>query len=97
MMEIARAVVFAADIELFPDFVESCVELAVIVAVPATAGAKTPELLMVPALDGLTDQVTAELYVPVPVTVDVHVAVCVISMEDGVHETVTDEMVGCDG
>ena len=44
-----------------PDFVVSCVDVAVIVAVPAPAGVKTPELLTAPMLVGLTDQVTAEL------------------------------------
>ena len=44
-----------------PDLVESSVEVAVTVAVPAPAGVKTPVLLTVPALVGLTDQVTAEL------------------------------------
>jgi hypothetical protein len=31
------------------------------VAVPVAVGVKTPELLMLPMLDGLTDHVTAEL------------------------------------
>ena len=44
-----------------PNFVESCVEEAVMVAVPAPAGVKTPELLTAPMLAGLTDQVTDEL------------------------------------
>jgi hypothetical protein len=44
-----------------PDLVESCVEVAVMVAVPAAAGVNTPALLTVPMLEGLTDQVTAEL------------------------------------
>jgi hypothetical protein len=44
-----------------PDFVESWVEVAVIVAVPAPRGVKTPELLIDPMLVGLTDQVTDEL------------------------------------
>jgi len=44
-----------------PDLVESCVDVAVIVAVPAPAGVKTPELLTAPILVGLTDHVTAEL------------------------------------
>jgi hypothetical protein len=34
------------------------VEVAVIVAVPAVAGVKTPALLTLPKLDGLTDQAT---------------------------------------
>jgi hypothetical protein len=44
-----------------PDLVESCVEVAVMVAVPAPAGVKTPALLIVPILVGLTDHVTVEL------------------------------------
>jgi hypothetical protein len=44
-----------------PDFVGSCVEVAVMVAVPVAAGVKTPPELTEPALDGLTDQVTALL------------------------------------
>ena len=55
----------------FPDLVVSCVEIAVIVAVPDPAGVKTPALLTDPILDGLTDQVTALLKFPVPITVGV--------------------------
>jgi hypothetical protein len=44
-----------------PDLVVSWVDVAVIVAVPAVVGVKTPVLLIVPMLVGLTDQVTAEL------------------------------------
>ena len=44
-----------------PDLVESCVDVAVIVAVPVPAGVKTPALLTVPMLVGLTDHVTDEL------------------------------------
>jgi hypothetical protein len=44
-----------------PDLVVSCVDVAVIVAVPAPDGVRTPELLTVPIPVGLTDQVTAEL------------------------------------
>jgi hypothetical protein len=44
-----------------PDLVESCVEVAVMVAVPAQAGVKTPALLTVPILVGLTDHVTVEM------------------------------------
>jgi hypothetical protein len=61
VIEIASAVVFAADIDPFPDFVESWVEVAVIVADPAAAGVKTPALLTDPKFEGLTDQVTDEL------------------------------------
>jgi len=44
-----------------PDLEESSVEVAVTVAVPVPVGAKTPELLTVPMLAGLTDHVTDEL------------------------------------
>ena len=53
------------------DLVESCVEVAVIVAVPVAAGVKTPELLTLPMIDGLTFQVTALLKLPIPATVAV--------------------------
>jgi hypothetical protein len=45
------------------------------VAIPTTAGVKTPPVLMVPMLDGVTDHVTALLKLPIPDTVGVHVAV----------------------
>ena len=44
-----------------PNLEESCAEVAVIVAVPVAEGVKTPALLMLPMLDGLTDQVTVLL------------------------------------
>jgi hypothetical protein len=44
-----------------PDLVESCVDVAVIVAVPVPAGVKTPAPLTVPMLVGLIDHVTVEL------------------------------------
>ena len=44
-----------------PDLVESCVDVAVMVAVPTLAGVRTPALLTVPMLVGLTDHVTDEL------------------------------------
>jgi hypothetical protein len=53
-----------------PDLDVSCVDLAVIVAVPALLGVNTP-VLTVPRLVGLTDHVTEELKLPVPVTVGV--------------------------
>ena len=55
-----------------PDFVLSWVLVAVMVTFPATPGAmRTPAEVMEPAL---ADQVTAELYDPVPCTVAVHCA-----------------------
>jgi hypothetical protein len=77
-----------------PDFVESWVEVAVIVAVPAPAGVKTPELLTAPMPAGLTDQVTDVLKFPVPITVGVQVAVCVVRMGVGVQITETDVIDG---
>jgi hypothetical protein len=44
-----------------PDFVESCVDVAVMVAVPVPEAVNTPALLTVPMLVGLTDHVTDEL------------------------------------
>jgi hypothetical protein len=58
-----------------PDLVESCTDVAVIVPVPADAGVKTPELFTLPMVDGLTDQFTELLKLPVPVTVCVQVDV----------------------
>jgi hypothetical protein len=56
----------------------SCVEVAVMVAVPAEVGVKMPELLTLPILDGLTDQLTELVKLPVPVTVGVHVVVWLV-------------------
>jgi hypothetical protein len=58
-----------------PDRVESWTDVAVMVAVPADAGVKTPELLTLPMLVGLTDHVTVLLKLPLPVTVGVQVDV----------------------
>ena len=60
------------------------------VAVPVAAGVKTPELLTDPMLVGLTDHVTEELTVPVPVTVDEQEVVCVGRMDVDVQVTETD-------
>jgi hypothetical protein len=51
---------FTNTVEL-PDLDESCAEVAMTFAVPVAAGVKTPVLLTVPRLVGLTDHVTAEL------------------------------------
>ena len=50
----------------------SCVEVAVIVAVPLDTGVNTPSPLTLPMLVGLTDQLTDLLKLPVPVTVAAH-------------------------
>jgi hypothetical protein len=54
-----------------PDLVGSCVDVAVIVAVPTDAGVKTPVLLTEPMLAGVTDHETEELKLPIPDTVAV--------------------------
>ena len=56
-----------------PDWDVSWVDLAITVAVPCATGVKTPALLTLPMLDGLTDQVTELLKLPVPLTVCVQV------------------------
>ena len=58
-----------------PDLVASCVDVAVMSAVPVDVGVKTPALLTLPIFDGLTDHVTELLKFPVPVTVGVQVEV----------------------
>jgi hypothetical protein len=74
-------------IELVPDFVESCDEVAVISAVPKFDGVNTPEDVMVPSV---ASHVTAELYDPVPCTVAVQLEVCVVRIADGVQVTDTE-------
>ncbi len=64
------------------------------VAVPVVVGVKTPVLLTEPMLDGLRDQVTALLKLPVPLTVAVQADVCVVRMEAGEQATETDVIVG---
>ena len=73
-----------------PDLVASCVEMAVTVAVPVVAGVKTPALLTVPMLDGLTDQLTELLKVPVPMTVGAQVDVWFVWMDAGEQATETE-------
>jgi hypothetical protein len=55
------AVELVITIDADPDFVVSCVDVAVMVAVPVPAGVRTPAPLTVPMLVGLTDHVTDEL------------------------------------
>jgi hypothetical protein len=57
------------------DMVASCVDMAVMVAVPVVVGVKTPVLFTEPMLEGLRDQVTALLKLPVPFTVAVQAEV----------------------
>ena len=58
-----------------PYWLESCVDAAKMIAVPAPDGLKTPTLLTVPMLTGTTVQLTAELKFPVPLTTGVQVEV----------------------
>jgi hypothetical protein len=73
-----------------PDFETSCVDVAVIVAIPVEVGVNTPEALTLPMFDGLTDQVTALLKFPVPTTVDLHVLVWFVRIDAGLHITETE-------
>ena len=63
-----------------PALVVSCVDVAVITAVPSTFGVNIPEDVIVPSV---APQVTAELYDPVPCTVAVHEDVSVFRMDAG--------------
>jgi hypothetical protein len=78
-----------------PDLVESCVLVAVIVALPEAGidegAVYKPELVIVPES---ADQVTAELKFPVPVTATEHWLVCPVCMFPGLHVTVTELIVG---
>jgi hypothetical protein len=64
-----------------PDFETSCVDVAVIVAVPAEAGVKTPTPLTLPIVNGLTDQLTVLLKFPVPTTDCVQLVVWFVRMD----------------
>jgi len=76
-----------------PDFEKSCTLVAFTVAVVAPAGAVyRPVGLIAPP--PTTDQVTALLYAPVPLTVGVHWEVPLTETLTGKHETVTDVIVG---
>jgi hypothetical protein len=81
-----------------PNLVESCVLVAVIVALPE-AGTEEgavykPELVIVPES---ADHVIAELYAPVPDTVAVHWLVWPVWTLVGAQDTLTDVMVGDTG
>lgn len=74
-----------------PDFAGSCVDVAVMTALPATAGAvNDPDALIVPLV---ADQVTAELKLPVPWTVAEYWLVWPVSMAVGVQDTPTEVIV----
>jgi hypothetical protein len=64
----------------------------VMVTVPAVAGAvNRPLALIIPAS---ADQVTAELYFPVPCTAALHCDVALVFTTAGLQETATEVMVG---
>jgi hypothetical protein len=84
------AVALPTATDAVPDFEVSCVEVAVMVAVPVPAGVNTPEVVIAPS-DAA--QVTAELYEPVPCTVAVQVDVCVVRMDAGEQFTETELIV----
>jgi hypothetical protein len=69
----------------------TCVEVAVIVAVPEALGVNTPPEVIAPSV---ADQVTALLKVPVPVTEAEQVEVCDVRIDAGEQETATDVTVG---
>ena len=71
------------------DLLASCVEVAVMVAVPTTEALNTPLLLIVPAEDGLTVQDTPWLTPEPPFTVALQVEVCPTLMDAGVHDALT--------
>jgi hypothetical protein len=74
--------------------VESSVDVAVTVAVPADVGVKAPALLILPMFEGPTDQLTELLKDPVPVTVGVQVDVWVVRMDEGEQLTETEVIIG---
>jgi len=73
-----------------PVFVASCVDVAVMVAVPAPDGVNTPAAVIAPPV---ADHVTPVLKLPVPVTLAAHADVCVVAIALGAQLTLTDEMV----
>jgi hypothetical protein len=72
-----------------PDWLESCVDVAMILAVPALVGVNTPVALTDPREEGVTDHVTASLKFPVPVTVGVQDEVWFRRIDEGVQVTET--------
>ena len=74
---------------VLPDFVVSCVDVAVMVATPAEAGVKTPVLLILPMLVGLTAQVTEVPKTSEPETVAEQAAVWFVWMAPGEQVTET--------
>ncbi|MDP9049820.1 MAG: hypothetical protein M3O31_03725 [Acidobacteriota bacterium] len=79
-----------------PDFVGSCVDVAVTVTVAAVDGAvNTPKGVIDPP--PTTVHVTAELNAPVPVTVAVRGTVCPVVTDVVAGETITEAIVGSTG
>ena len=74
-----------------PNFVGSCVDVAVIVNVPTPEGVNTPEGVIAP-LDAV--KVTTELNAPVPMTVTVKVACCAVVIDVEAGDSVTEVIVG---
>lgn len=78
-----------------------CVEVAVIVALVGAARVedevKMPDGEIVPAFEGLTDKVTADICPPVPWTVAAHVLVSPALIDVGAPVTLTDVIVGTGG
>jgi hypothetical protein len=72
----------------------SCVDVAVIVTVPAAALVNRPVELIAPAVAGETVQVTAVLNAPVPSTTAEHCDVCPVWIEGGAQVSVMLVMVG---
>jgi DNA repair protein RadC len=78
-----------------PDLLASCVDVAVIVALPAPLGVNVPDDVIVPLV---ADQVTPLLYAPVPVIDAVQLEVCVVRIDAGEQEALTPVIVsnGCE-
>ena len=75
-----------------PDLLESSLLVAVTVTVAAEFGAVSiPFASIVPPL---AVHVTIELYIPVPCTVALHCEVAPVEIEEGVHTTETEEIMG---
>jgi hypothetical protein len=74
-----------------PYRVASWTEVAVIVAVPAVDGVKTPAEVMDPPM---ADQIIAGLYFPVPRTVGVQLELPVVRIVVGLQTTATEVIVG---
>jgi len=93
-IEGATATAFTVSVAV-PDFVVSCVDVAVRVAFPEVAGAvNSPDELTVPIV---ANHVTEELKLPVPWTVAEHWLVWPVKTVVGLQEALTEVMVGTAG